>query len=185
MRAKDVRKGNVIIFKDVPHRVADFTHRTPGNLRAFVQVKLRNLMNGALMETRFSSDEDLQLADMFSYKASYLYGDDTGYTFMNVDTYEQVTLNDEIIGDSRYYLMDGITVEIMTWEERPIGVTLPKTVELTVTDTTPEMRGATASNSPKPATTHTGLQVSVPPFVKIGDRIVVDTEDGSYLSRAD
>lgn len=185
MRAKDVRKGNVVIYKNAPHKVTDFAHRTPGNLRAFVQVKLRNLISGMQSETRFSSDEDLQLADMFTYKASYLYSDDTGYHFMNVESYEQIALNEDLLGESKFYLTEGIVVEISTFEDRPIGVVLPKTVELLVEDTSPELRGATASNSPKPAKTNTGLSVSVPPFVKIGDKIVVDTEDGSYLSRVD
>ena len=185
MRAKDVRKGNVIIYKDVPHRVADFQHRTPGNLRAFVQMKLRNLMNGAMMETRFSSDDDLQLADLFAFKAQFLYSDDTGYHFMNVDTFEQLALQEEMIGDATLYLVEGLVVEISTLDEAPIGIQLPKTVQMTIEDTPPEMRGATASNSPKPAKTNTGLSINVPPFLKNGDKVLVDTATGQYLSRAD
>ena len=185
MRAKDIRKGNVIIYNKAPYRVMEFAHRTPGNLRAFVQIKMRNLMSGAQTEQRFASDDELEFADLFTYKAQYLYSDGDGSHFMNIETYDQIALNEDIVGDAKYYLQEGITVEISTLDERPISLTLPKTVEMLIEDTTPELRGATASNSPKPARTTTGLQLTVPPFLKIGDKIVVDTEDGSYLSRAD
>lgn len=185
MRAKDVRKGSIIIYQNVPHKVTEFIHRTPGNLRAFVQVKLRNILNGVLTETRFSSTEDLTEADVFNYKAQFLYKDDLGYNFMNQDNYEQTTISEEMIGDNSAYLVDGLVVDIMTYDERPIGVQLPKTVELTIVDCPPEIKGATATNSPKQALTNTGLTVGVPPFLSIGDKIVVNTEDGSYLSRAE
>jgi elongation factor P len=185
MKAKDIRKGKVIIFKDAPHSVMDFTHRTPGNLRAFVQAKLRNLITGVQTETRFSSTEDLAIADVYAFDATYLYKDGSGYHFMNTENYEETVLNDELVGNNFYYLIDGMTVSINTYNETPISVTLPKTVILTIEDTSPELRGATASNSPKPATTNTGLTLSVPPFLKIGDKIVVDTEEAVYLSRAD
>lgn len=185
MKAKDIRKGRVIMYNGAPHSVMEFQHRTPGNLRAFVQVKLRNLVAGTQTETRFSSTEDLPLADVYMFKATYLYGDSTGYHFMNAESYEQVTLAPEMLGDANLYLQDGMEVQISTFNEQPIAVQLPKTVTLTVADTAPEMRGATASNSPKPAKTDTGLSIMVPPFIKIGEKVVVDTEEGVYLSRAD
>lgn len=185
MKAKDIRKGKVIMYKEAPHRVLDFQHRTPGNLRAFVQATLRNVISGVQCDTRFSSTEDLEEAEIYSFKATYLYADGNGYHFMNSQNYEETTLTDELISDNKYYLQDNMTVEISTFNEQPIGVVLPKTVTLTVVDTEPEMRGATASNSPKPATLDTGLVVSVPPFVKIGEKVVVDTEQGAYLSRAE
>ncbi len=185
MKAKDIRKGKVIMHKDAPHSVMDFTHRTPGNLRAFVQAKLRNLVTGSQTETRFSSTEDIQLADVYSFDASYLYSDAAGHHFMNSESYEEVVLGDELVGDNKFYLIDGLVVSVNTFEENPISLTIPKTVTLTIADTPPEMRGATASNSPKPAKTDTGLAISVPPFCKIGDRVIIDTEEGVYLSRAD
>jgi elongation factor P len=185
MKAKDVRKGNVVMFKNAPHKVMDFQHRTPGNLRAFVQIKFRNILNGVTVEDRFSSDDDLPSADIYTYSATYLYSDGDGHHFMNSENYDQVALTEELVGDSKLYLMEGMTVELSTFEDRPIGIVLPKTVVLEIVETTPELRGATASNSPKPATTNTGLVLSVPPFIKIGEKVVVDTEDGSYLSRAD
>ncbi len=185
MKAKDIRKGKVVIFKDAPHVVLEFQHRTPGNLRAFVQAKLRNVMTGVQTETRFSSTEEISIADVYSFKATYLYHDAMGYHFMNAETFEEVVLTPEIIGDFSLYLHDGIEVSVSTYNETPISVTPPKTVTLTIADTTPELRGATANNSPKPAKTDTGLSILVPAFLKIGDRVVVDTEEGVYLSRAD
>ena len=173
------------MYNGAPHSVMEFQHRTPGNLRAFVQVKLRNLVAGSQTETRFSSTEDLDLADVYSFKATYLYKDDGGFYFMNAETYEQVSLQKDLLGDADYYLHDGMEVQISTFNEQPITVVLPKTVILTITETQPEMRGATASNSPKPALTDTGLSVNVPAFLKVGDKIVVDTEEGVYLNRAE
>jgi elongation factor P len=185
MKAKDIRRGNVIIYRDAPHRVLDFHHHTPGNLRALVQTKLRNLINGMQTEARFSSIEDLQLADIYAFQASYLYRDSSGYHFMNSETYEETIISEAVMGENAYYLHDGMVVEVVLYNGNAIGITPPKTVVLTVADTTPELRGATASNSPKPATTDTGLVISVPQFVKVGDRVSVDTETAQYLSRAD
>lgn len=185
MKAKDIRKGKIVLYKDAPHVVMDFQHRTPGNLRAFVQAKLRNLINGVQTETRFSSTEDLTLAEVYTFDASYMYHDGSGYHFMNSESYEEVVLSDELIADNKFFLMENMNVQINTYNEAPIAVSLPKTVVLTIEETQPEMRGATASNSPKPATTNTGLVLAVPPFLKPGDRIVVDTEESVYLSRAD
>jgi len=184
MKAKDVRRGTVIIFKNTLHSVMDFHHHTPGNLRAMVHMKLRNLMTGTQTEHRFSSTEDIETADVFQQPATFLYADANGYHFMNQETYEEVNISDEMIGDGRYYIQEGMQVQLSVYEENPIGIQLPQTVTLTIADTEPGLRGATASNSPKPAKTETGLQLSVPPFVNIGDQVVVNTETGEYLSRA-
>lgn len=184
MKAKDVRKGVVILFKGNLCRVMDFHHHTPGNLRAMVHMKLRNLMTGSQVEHRFSSTEDIDTADVFLQPATFLYADNNGYHFMNSETYEEVAITDEMIGEGRYYIQEGMQVQLSVYEENPIGIQLPQTVTLTVADTEPGLKGATASNSPKPAKTDTGLQLTVPPFVNIGDQIVVNTETGEYLSRA-
>jgi elongation factor P len=184
MKAKDVRRGTVLKFKNGLYSVMDFHHHTPGNLRAMVQMKLRNLMNGTQTEHRFSSTEDIETADVFNQPATFLYGDQNGYHFMNSETYEEVTLSDELIGDGKYYVQEGMQVQLSMYEENPIGIQLPQTVTLTIAETEPGLRGATASNSPKPAKTDTGLQLAVPPFVNIGDQVVVNTETGEYLSRA-
>lgn len=185
MKAKDVRRGTVILYNKAPHRVMDFHHHTPGNLRAMVQTKLRNLLTGSQTETRFSSTEDLEEANIYTCQASYLYSDTSGNHFMNSENYEEIAISDELLKESKCYLQEGMNVTVLTFDEAPIGVQFPKTVILTIADTEPELRGATASNSPKPAKTDTGLSLTVPAFVKIGDRVVVDTEEGSYVSRAD
>ena len=184
MKAKDVRKGVVILFKNNLCRVMDFHHHTPGNLRAMVHMKLRNLMTGSQVEHRFSSTEDIDTADVFLQPATFLYADSNGFHFMNSETYEEVAITDEMIGDGRYYIQEGMQVQLSMYEENPIGIQLPQTVTLTIADTEPGLKGATASNSPKPAKTDTGLQLTVPPFVNIGDQVVVNTESGEYLSRA-
>jgi elongation factor P len=185
MKAKDVRKGQTVLYKGVPHKVTEAVHRTPGNLRAFVQMKLRNVMNGIQVEDRFSSFDDLEQADMGQFKAAYLYSDDTGYHFMNTDSYEQYSLSEDLVGDQKFFLFEGLNVEIQTFEDRPIGLQLPKTVVLEVVDTAPELKGATQTNVGKPATMNTGLVVNVPPFIKVGEKLLIDTEESKYLSRAD
>lgn len=185
MKAKDIRKGKILDYKGAPHSVMEFQHRTPGNLRAFVQVRLRNLITGTQCEERFSSTEDLATADVFTYNATFMYGDADGYHFMNSETFEQITINEELLGDSAKFLQDNMVVQILSYNELPIGIQLPKTVTLTIAETQPELKGATASNSPKPATTDTGLTINVPAFVKVGDKVIVDTEEGVYLSRTE
>jgi len=185
MKANDIRRGIVILYNGAPFRVMDFHHHTPGNWRAHVQTKLRNILTGSQTEVRFSSTEEVEIADVLSTPATYLYKDEQGVHFMLSETYEQIFLSEEAIGDALYYLQEQMQVDVTTYNGQPIGISLPQNVVLTVVDTAPELRGATASNSPKPAKTDTGLQLNVPPFVKIGDKILVSTADGSYLSRAE
>jgi elongation factor P len=185
MKANDIRRGVVVMHNNVPHRVIDFYHHTPGNLRAMVQTKLRNLLTGNQTEVRYSSTESIEEADVMTSAATYLYSDTDGYHFMNSDSYEEVTISEQILGDGKYFLQDQMAVEITTYNGEPIGINLPQTVVLTVVETEPELRGATASNSPKPAKTETGLTVSVPPFIKVGDKILVNTAESKYLSRAE
>lgn len=184
MKAKDVRKGTVIIYRNTLHSVMDFHHHTPGNLRAMVQMKLRNLVNGTQVEHRFSSTEDIETADVFQQKGTFLYADANGFHFMNAETYEEVTISLEMIGDGQYYVKEGMEVQLSMHEENPIGIQLPQTVNLTIVDTEPGIKGATATNSPKPAKTETGLQLTVPQFINVGDEIIVKTDTGEYLSRA-
>jgi elongation factor P len=184
MKAKDIRRGTVIKFKNSLFSVMDFHHHTPGNLRAMVQVKLRNLMNGNQMEHRFSSTEDIETADVFNQPATFLYSDQNGSHFMNSETYEEVTISDEMLGTGKYYLQEGMQVQLSMYEENPIGIQLPQTVTLIIAETEPGLKGATQTNSPKPAKTDTGLQLSVPQFVNIGDKVIINTETGEYQSRA-
>jgi elongation factor P len=184
MKAKDIRRGTVIKFKNSLFSVMDFHHHTPGNLRAMVQVKLRNLMNGNQMEHRFSSTEDIETADVFNQPGTFLYSDQNGSHFMNSETYEEVTISDEMLGTGKYYLQEGMQVQLSMYEENPIGIQLPQTVTLVIAETEPGLKGATQTNSPKPAKTDTGLQLNVPQFVNIGDKVIINTESGEYQSRA-
>jgi len=183
MTAKDIRRGMVILYSGVPHRVLDCQHRTPGNLRAFVQAKIRNLQTGLSTEVRFSSTEAVERVTLEQHEMEYLYADGSTHHFMNTETYEQIELDDEALGDAISYLVPGCKIRVETYEGRSIGVEVPQVVELTVVETSPEMKGATASNSPKPAKLETGLMVQVPPFVKEGDRVRVDTNTGAYMER--
>ena len=184
MQANDIRKGMIIIYNGTPHRVLDFQHRTPGNLRAFVQAKLRSLKGGSSTEVRFSSTENIERAALEDHEMEYLYSDSDQHHFMNTENYEQIPLDAETLGDAINFMVPGTKIQVEFFEGQPLGVELPPAVELTVVETQPEMKGATASNSPKPAKLETGVTVQVPPFIKEGDRIKVDPAKGVYLERA-
>lgn len=165
-------------------RIMSVTHRTPGNLRAFVQVRMRNLRVGNSFDYRFSSTEGVERAMLDTHPMEYLYSDPSGHHFMNQGTYEQVALTDEILGDSLLYLLPNMVLTVDFHDENPVGVELPNTVTLTVVDTEPGMKNATASASYKPAKMQTGLMVNVPQFISNGDRLVIDTRETKYLNRA-
>jgi elongation factor P len=184
MQANDIRRGMIIMYNNVPHRVLDFQHRTPGNLRAFVQAKLRNIKNGSSTEVRFSSTENIERAALEDHEMEYLYSDGDMHHFMNTETFDQIALDAEVLGDAMSYMSPGTKIQVEFFDGLPIGVELPPAVELTVVETSPELKGATASNSPKPAKLETGVTVQVPPFIKEGDRIRVDPSKGVYLERA-
>jgi elongation factor P len=184
MQGNDIRRGMIIIYNGSPHRVLDFHHRTPGNLRAFVQTKLRNLRNGSSTEVRLRSTENIERAVLEEHEMEYLYSDADMHHFMNTETYEQIALDAEALGSAVDYLVVGTKIQVQFFDGQPIGVELPPAVDLTVIETQPEMKGATASNSPKPAKLETGVTVQVPPFIKEGDRIRVDPLKGVYIERA-
>jgi elongation factor P len=184
MQASQIRKGMIILYGNDPHRVLQFQHRTPGNLRAFVQAKLRNLKSGASIDVRFSSTENVERATLTQRDMEYLYTDGTLYHFMDTNNYEQLAMDAETLGDLVEFMVEGTAIQVEYFEEKPIGVQLPSSVELTVVETEPELRGATASNSPKPAKLETGVTIQVPAFIKEGDRIRVDPNEGVYLERA-
>ncbi len=184
MKANDIRRGVIIMHNGAPHRVLNFHHHTPGNLRASVQTKLRNLLNGLQTEVRFGSTEEVEKADVTTFPATYLYSGIDGYHFMHTEDYEEITISGEILGEGKYYLQDQMEVMVTLFKGQPIGIELPSTVVLTITETEPELKGATQGSSYKPAKTDTGLSISVPPFVKEGDKITVNTENGEYVGRA-
>jgi len=181
--ANDIRKGWVILFEGTPCKVMEFRHHTPGNLRAMVQTRLRNLLTGNSFEHRFRSNDTLDKVTLEQHKMEYLYSDGTHHHFMNAETYEQVALSEEELGDAAQWLMPNLKIEVEFYDGTPIGVSLPSSMELTVTETEPVMKGATASNSNKPATLENGVTLYVPPFVVVGEKIRVNPAEARYMER--
>jgi elongation factor P len=166
------------------HSVFSVEHRTPGNLRAFIQARLRNLRTGAMFEHRFRSGDALDKVTVDQVKMEYLYNDGDDYYFMDIENYEQTVLKHDILGDAVEYLTANLQIIVEFFDDKPVGIELPQTVELKVVETEPGLKSATASSVTKPAKTETGLVVYVPPFINEGDKIKVDTSDGAYLNRA-
>jgi elongation factor P len=173
-----------ILFNKEPYRVVSVQHITPGNWRGMVQTKLKHLKTGSSVENRFRSEDKLEKAHLEQHEMEYLYNDGTDYHFMNSETYEQVALSAEVLGDNTYYLIPNVKFMIEYYNGVPVGVDPPKVVELKIVETAPFMRGATAASSAKPATLETGLVVNVPAFIEAGEVVRVDTAEGKYLERA-
>ena len=184
IQATQIRKGMVIIHNGAPHKVVDFHHHTPGNLRAMVQTKLRNLKSGATTEHRFRSTDDVERAVLDQHEMSYLYNEGDMYFFMNTETYEQIGLSAEDLGDAVGYLLPETLINVDIYEGAPIGIDIPQVVVMTVVETEPEIKGATVSNVGKPAKLETGITIQVPAFIKQGEKIRVDTAEGRYIERA-
>jgi elongation factor P len=178
-----MKKGMLIKMGDDLFRVLDLQHVTPGNLRGFVRVKMRNIRNGTLADNRFRSEDTVERATLDEREMQYLYADGDSYYFMDTETFEQIHISSEALGESVSYLKPEMTIRVEFYGTEPVGIELPQTVDLKVTDTVPGIKGATASAQVKPATLETGLVVNVPPFVNPGDLIRVNTETGEYLSR--
>ncbi|HEX4135960.1 MAG TPA: elongation factor P [Bryobacteraceae bacterium] len=184
LSATQLRPGMVIKFNNELYSVFSMTHRTPGNLRGFVQAKLRSLRNGSMNEHRFSTDDKIEKAVLDQQDMEYLYDDGEYYYFMNVENYEQMHLTKDLLGEATDYLIPQLKITVEFHEGKPIGVELPPTVEMTVVETEPGLKGATVSNVTKPAKMETGLIVQVPPFISEGERIRVSTSEGTYQERA-
>jgi elongation factor P len=179
-----MRVGMCILFQGEIVRVMNVQHVTPGNWRGFVQARMRNLRSGNSFEHRFGSTEKVDRAILDTSPMEYLYSDPSGHHFMNQENYEQVTLDDETLGDSMLYLLPNSVIQVDFYEERAVGIQLPNTVTLEVVETEPGLKGATASSSYKPAKMETGLVIQVPPFIETGTKIIIDTREDKYLSRA-
>jgi len=164
--------------------VLDSQHRTPGNLRAFVQAKLRNVMTGLSTEQRFRSEDEIEKVYLDNKTMQYLYRDAEGYHFMDTDTYDQFALADDVLGDTMSFVIPESTVTMDWFEGKPVGIEIPPSVDLKVVETAPGIKGATASAQKKPATLETGLVVQVPSFINEGEVIRIGTENGDYLGRA-
>jgi len=182
--ATQLRPGMIIKHNNDLHSVFSVEHRTPGNLRAFIQAKLRNLRTGAMFEHRFRSPDPIEKITVDEIQMEYLYQDGDDYYFMNTENYEQLHLNKGTLGDSVDYLTPNLQIQVEFFDGKAVGIELPQTVELTIVETEPGLKSATASSVTKPAKTETGLIVQVPPFINEGVRIKVDTAEGVYLSRA-
>jgi elongation factor P len=182
--ATRLKKGMLIKMENDLFRILELQHVTPGNLRGFVRVKMRNIRNGSLNDNRFRSEDQVERAVLDEREMQYLYQDGDDFYFMDTTNYEQIHISSEALGDSVNYLKPEMTIQVEFYGEEPVGIELPQAVDLKVTDTAPGIKGATASAQVKPATLETGLVVQVPPFVNTGDLIRVNTETGEYLSRA-
>jgi elongation factor P len=184
MQANDIRKGIVIIHDGELCKVMDFRHHTPGNLRAMVQAKLRNLRTGNQFEHRFRSNDDIEQAYITQHEMEYLYSDGSSHHFMNTENYEQVEISEDDLGDAAAWLQAGLKLQVQFHETKPIGIELPKTMKVKIAETQPMVKGSTQSSSYKPAILENGITVLVPPFVSDGEEIIVDPSENRYLERA-
>ena len=184
MKASDIRRGTVLMIDGNPCRVLEFQHRTPGNLRAFVQVRMRNLSNGNTFETRLSSTEFVDEARLETKELQVLYKDANGLHVMDQSTYDQYTLDEETTGDLAPWMNDGMSFMAEWLNGKSIAIQLPTVVELEIVDTTPVMKTATKTASSKPATLSNGVTVQVPEFIGNGERVRVNPNTGEYLERA-
>ncbi len=182
--ATQLRPGMIIKHNNELHAVFSVEHRTPGNLRAFIQAKLRNLRTGAMFEHRFRSPDPIERVIVDEIAMEFLYNDGDDYYFMNTENYEQTHLKRDTLGDAVDYLIANLQIQVSFFDGVAVGIELPQTVELTVVETEPGLKSATASSVTKPAKLETGLVVQVPPFINEGEKIRVDTAEGAYLSRA-
>jgi elongation factor P len=182
--ANDIRKGMAIRYNNDVCVVLDAQHRTPGNLRAFVQATIRSLRSGKSSVVRFSSTESLEPVSMTTRRLDFSYKDHNGYHFMDPETYETISLSDEFVGDAKQYLIENLSVTLMEVEDKPAEIELPPTVDLKVVEAPPGVRGDTATNVTKPAKLETGIEIGVPLFIEVGDKVRVDTRNGKYVSRA-
>jgi elongation factor P len=181
--ATQMRPGMIIKFKDDLHLVFSVEHRTPGNLRAFIQAKLRNVRTGAMFVERFRSPDPIERVIVDEVKMEFLYNDGDEYYFMD-ENFEQTLLKRDTLGDAVEYLLPNLSINVSFHDGKAVGIELPNVVEMTVVETEPGIKSATASSVTKPAKLETGLVVQVPPFINEGEKIRVDTADGAYMSRA-
>lgn len=184
MRATELRPGLGVKMDGKLFVITNFEHRTPGNLRAFIQVKLRNVVTGQIIEKRLSSSDDVDVVDLDRREMEYLYSDSSGATFMDSENYEQLTMPVDVLGESMKFLVPNSKCVVLLYDGNPVTLDLPAAVELIVKDCPPEVKGATVTNQTKDAIMETGLMVKVPAFIKQGEKLKVSTSDGSYLSRA-
>lgn len=184
VQAKRLRKGQLVKVGNDLFRILELHHLTPGNLRAHVQCKMRNIRSMTLADTKWRAEDDIERAVLEEREMQYLYNDGDLYYFMDTSSYEQIHIAVEAMGDARDYLVAEAIIRVEFYGEEPVGIELPQVVELAVKETVPGIKGATASAQVKPATLETGLVINVPSFINEGDRIRINTETGEYQARA-
>jgi elongation factor P len=182
--ATRLKRGMIIKLDNELYRIHDLMHVTPGNLRGFVRVKARNLRTQSMSEQKLRSEDVIERATLDEKQMQFLYSDGDGYHFMDTETYEQIHMTADTLGESVGFLKPEMTIDVEFYGSEPVGIELPQTVDLRVVETVPGIKGATATNQMKPATLETGYVVQVPPFIDEGDLIRVNTETGEYLARA-
>ncbi len=182
--ANDLRKGMAIRYNGNPAIVLEVQHRTPGNLRAFVQAIIRYIGTGKSADVRFGSTDKVETVDVNRSQLEFSYKDPQGYHFMDPETYESVSLNEDLLKDAKEYLVENLKVEVLSIEGRPVQVELPSSIVMKVVESADGVRGDSANNVQKPAVLETGLQIQVPLFIKEGEMIKVDSRTGAYMGRA-
>jgi elongation factor P len=183
VKATQLRKGNIIEHNDDLYRLTEVFHNTPGKGQASVQTKMKNIRTGVNAEKRFRSDETAIKASLDSKEMEYLYQDGEDFYFMDTETFEQIPLRQDMLEDNVYYLIPNIKATINFYQESPVGIELPGSVNLRVIETEPSLKSATVTSSYKPAVLETGLKTQIPPFIEEGELIRIDTSDGKYLER--
>lgn len=184
MKASELKKGMIIKDGGEFFIVIDMEHRTPGNLRAIYQATLKNILVPKIVNKRYSPSDTVEKADLESKKVQYLYRDHTGFHFMDMTTYESLTVSDETVGDGKNYMKENQEIELLYYEHHPISIELPTSVALKVVESAPGAKGDTSGKAMKPAILETGLTVNVPLFIEEGELVLVDTRTGNYLGRA-
>jgi elongation factor P len=184
MRASEIRRGTAVIIEGKLFVVTGADHNTPGNLRAKVQFKLRDVSKGTIMDKRVGATDDIEVVNLDKRQVEYLYSDNEGLVLMDLTSYDQATVAKEVFGEDALYLKPNTQMTALYHDEKLVSYEMPKTVDLAVTETAPGIKGATATNQLKDATLETGLTTRVPPFIEIGEVIRISTESGEYMSRA-
>lgn len=184
MKASELKKGMIIKEGADFLIVVEMDHKTPGNLRAIYQATLKSLLSSKTLNRRFSPTDTVEKADLESKKVQYLYRDHSGYHFMDMETYETMTIGDDLVGDNYHYLKENQEAELLYYEHHPVTIELPVSVKLRIVESAPGVKGDTSGRAMKPAKLETGFTVNVPLFIEEGEVIVVDTRTGEYLGRA-
>jgi elongation factor P len=184
MPATQIRRGMVLVFEGDPCRVVEFRHHTPGNLRAMVQAKLKNLRTGSSFEHRFRAADTIEKASMETHDLEFMYQGGSTYHFMNTENYDQLEIDEEVLGDNAQWMQPGMKIQAEYYNGRVIGIDLPNSLVLAVVDTAPVMKTATKTASTKPARLENGVTVNVPEFVSTGEKVRVNPNTGEYMDRA-